>query len=140
MPATVQKPSLGKEDEAAKLIKELRLQGLKFLRSHRPTVVVGLEAQVNRHAEVAGLASSLAAFCQRVQASLRNATFDQKRRLVELLIDRVIATDDEVEIRYVIPTHPRSKHVRFCQLRKDYFQMLIQVPVRPVRHPVPKTF
>jgi hypothetical protein len=42
MRATVQKPSLGKEGEAAKLIKGLLLQGLKFLRFNRPTVVVGL--------------------------------------------------------------------------------------------------
>jgi hypothetical protein len=40
--------------------------------------------------------------------------------LVELLIDRVIVTDGEVEIRYVIPTSPSSEHVRFCHLRSDY--------------------
>jgi hypothetical protein len=39
---------------------------------------------------------------------------------VELLIDRVIVTDEEVEIRYVIPTDPSSEHVRFCHLRTDY--------------------
>ena len=38
-----------------------------------------------------------------------------------LLIDRVIVTDAEVEIRYVLPTNPESEHVRFCHLRKDYF-------------------
>jgi site-specific DNA recombinase len=75
---------------------------------------------------------------QRVQASLTNATFEQKRRLVELLIDRVIVTNAEVEIRYVIPTHPRSEHVRFCQLRQDYFQVVIQVAVGMMEHPVPE--
>ncbi|CDH45947.1 hypothetical protein BN874_3030001 [Candidatus Contendobacter odensis Run_B_J11] len=50
-----------------------------------------------------------------------NATFEQKRQRVDLLIDRVIVTDAEVEIRYVIPTHPSSEHIRFCHLRKDYF-------------------
>jgi len=40
---------------------------------------------------------------------------------VLLLIDRVIVTDAEVEIRYVLPTSPESEHVRFCHLRKDYF-------------------
>ena len=39
---------------------------------------------------------------------------------MELLIDRVIVTDEEVEIRYVIPTDPSSEHVRFCHLRSDY--------------------
>jgi site-specific DNA recombinase len=39
---------------------------------------------------------------------------------VELLIDRVIVTDEQVEIRYVIPTDPSSEHVCFCHLRSDY--------------------
>jgi hypothetical protein len=33
--------------------------------------------------------------------------------LVELVIDRVVVTDDHVEIRYVIPTSPASEQVRF---------------------------
>ncbi|MCI0662853.1 MAG: hypothetical protein L0220_17430 [Acidobacteria bacterium] len=41
--------------------------------------------------------------------------------LVELLIDRVIVTDDKVEIRYVIPTSPASEQTHFCHLRTDYF-------------------
>jgi site-specific DNA recombinase len=80
-----------------------------------------LQRQAHRLHEAAGLASSVEAFCQRVHASLETATFDQKRQLVELLIDRVIVTGDEVEIRYVIPTSERSEHIRFCHLRLDYF-------------------
>jgi site-specific DNA recombinase len=63
-----------------------------------------LDAQVDHQAELAGLATAITAFCQRVQAGLTHATFEQKRTLVELLIDRVVVTNDEVEIRYVIPT------------------------------------
>ena len=81
-----------------------------------------LSAQAERHEEVAGLAIAIEEFCARVQRGLVNATFEQKRQLVELLIDRVIVTDAEVEIRYVIPTHPSSEHIRFCHLRKDYFR------------------
>jgi hypothetical protein len=40
--------------------------------------------------------------------------------LVELLIDRVIVTDSEVEIHYVIPTSPASVQIHFCHLRKVY--------------------
>jgi site-specific DNA recombinase len=68
-----------------------------------------LEAQVDRRAETAGLATSIADFCQRVQAGLATATFAQKRTWVELLIDRVLVANGEVEIRYVLPTHPRSE-------------------------------
>ena len=42
---------LGKEGEAAKLIKELLLQGLKFLRLNRPTVVVVLGTRVGHCGE-----------------------------------------------------------------------------------------
>jgi len=80
-----------------------------------------LEAQVDRQAELAGLVASVEAFCGRVQAGLAQANFEQKRQLVELLIDRVVVTHDEVEIRYVIPTSQASEQVRFCHLRKDYF-------------------
>ena len=76
-----------------------------------------IRAQVNRQKELAGLVNSVEDFCQRVQIGLANATFEQKRKLVELLIDRVVVTDDEVEIRYVIPTSQSSEFVRFCQLR-----------------------
>ncbi len=89
------------------------------------TQITQLEDQADRQAEVAGLLISIEAFCQRVRAGLHSATFPERRQLIELLIDRVVVTDDEVEIRYVIPTHPGSEHVRFCQLRKDYFHDIV---------------
>jgi hypothetical protein len=67
------------------------------------------------------MVQSIAAFCQRVQAGLAQATFAQRRTLVELLIDRVLVANGDVEIRYAIPTHPRGEMTRFCQLRKDYW-------------------
>jgi site-specific DNA recombinase len=97
-----------------------------------------LEAQGDRHGELARMVTSMEAFYQRVQAGLANATFEQQRTLVELLVDRVLVANGEVEIRYVIPTHSRSATTRFCHLRKDYFQMIIQVAVGPVRHPIPE--
>jgi site-specific DNA recombinase len=80
-----------------------------------------LEAQLHKQVELEAIAPSIEAFCQRVQQGLAQATFDQKRELVELLIDRVIVDDAQVEIRYVIPTTEASTHTRFCHLRKDYF-------------------
>jgi site-specific DNA recombinase len=79
-----------------------------------------LAAQVDRQAELAGWVSSMEDFCRRVQAGLAQATFEHQRQLVELLVDRVLVTEDQVEIRYVIPTSASSEHVRFCHLRKDY--------------------
>lgn len=80
-----------------------------------------LLTQIDHQREVAGLMTSIQAFCQRIQQGLVQATFEQQRELVLLLIDRVIVTDGDVEIRYVIPTSPASEHVRFCHLRTDYF-------------------
>ena len=86
-----------------------------------------LGAQVDRQAELVQLGSSIEDFCRRIQAGLADATFEQKRTLVELLIDRVLVANGEVEIRYVVPTHPRSENIRFCHLRKDYFQDIVQI-------------
>src|SRR5215203_3458522 len=79
-----------------------------------------LQAQARQRMELVGVADSIEDFCERVRGGLAEATFEQRRKLVELLIDRVIVTGEEVEIRYVIPTDPSSEHVRFCHLRSDY--------------------
>jgi site-specific DNA recombinase len=80
-----------------------------------------LLAQVNRQLEVAGLINHVEDFCHRIQTTLTQTNFEQRRQLVELLIDRVIVNDGDVEIHYVIPTTPESEHIRFCHLRSDYF-------------------
>ena len=83
-----------------------------------------LEASAQERTELARIADSIEGFCEQVRAGLADATFEQKRRLVELLIDRVIVTDEEVEIRYVIPTSPEGPYQPFCQLRTDYLPLL----------------
>lgn len=64
--------------------------------------------------------SSINDFCAGVTPRLAAASFEQKRRLVELLVDQVVVTGDEIEIRYVVPLSSQSETVRFCHLRKDY--------------------
>jgi site-specific DNA recombinase len=80
-----------------------------------------LDGEADRHHELTGLVTSIDAFCQRIGSSLATTTFEQKRQLVMLLIDRVIVIDGDIEIRYVVPLSPESEHVRFSHLRKDYF-------------------
>ena len=80
-----------------------------------------LDAQVQQQIDIAALSVGIEEFCQRVQPTLDNLSFQQRRQLVELLIDRVIVDDEHVEIRYVIPTSPKGEFSRFCHLRKDYF-------------------
>ena len=98
-----------------------RHQELEHRRHSIAEQVRQLEASVGRHDELAAMVQSIDAFCQRVQQGLAEATFDQRRQLIELLVDRVVVTGEEVEIRYVIPTSPTSEHLRFCHLRSDYF-------------------
>jgi site-specific DNA recombinase len=43
------------------------------------------------------------AFCERVRAGLGRATFADRQRIVQLLIDRIIVGEDSLEIRHVIP-------------------------------------
>ena len=75
--------------------------------------------RAGRH-ELGGLANSARSFAERVRVGLDTATFERKRQLVELLIDRVVVTGDDVEIRYAFPIGPAGETGRFCHLRVDY--------------------
>jgi site-specific DNA recombinase len=79
-----------------------------------------LDAVAEQRLELRAVADGIEAFCQTVRTGLATASFAQRRLLVELLIDRVVVTDGEVEIRYVLPTSPDGPHPPFCQLRKDH--------------------
>jgi site-specific DNA recombinase len=83
-----------------------------------------LEAAARERTELSEVADSIEEFCEQVKAGLSDATFEQRRALAELLIDRVIVTDEEVEIRYVVPTSPEGPHQPFCHLRTDYLDGL----------------
>ena len=98
-----------------------RRQELEQKRASLELQISDLATQFERQAEVMQIATSVQEFCRRAQAGLAQATFEQKRSLVELLVDRVLVINDEVEIRYAVPTHPRGEGSRFCHLRKDYF-------------------
>jgi site-specific DNA recombinase len=79
-----------------------------------------LDAAARQKLELGAVADGIEAFCQAVRAGLATATFEQRRLLAELLIDRVVVTDGDVEIRYVLPTSPDGPHRPFCQLHKDH--------------------
>ena len=86
-----------------------------------------LEASTNERMELAKIADSIERFCEQVRSGLANATFEHRRALVELLIDQVVVTNEEVEIRYVVPTSPEGPHHPFCHLRTDYLPLLQKV-------------
>jgi site-specific DNA recombinase len=79
-----------------------------------------LKATAVQRIELSSLAASIEEFCTQIRPVLDKATFVQRRQLVELLIDRVVVTEDQIEIRYVIPTQPEGPHLPFSQLCIDY--------------------
>ena len=82
-----------------------------------------LDAAARQKLELGAVADGIEAFCQTVRAGLATATFEQRRLLAELLINRVVVTDGQVEIRYVLPTSPDGPHRPFCQLCKDHLDV-----------------
>jgi site-specific DNA recombinase len=105
------------------------------LRRHEEDVLARereVVAQGQQLVAVQSIARSATEVLEQLARGLERATFDQRRQLVELLIDRVVVTDDAVEIRYVIPTTEASTHTRFCQLRTDYFNSLPEPVTRCV--------
>jgi site-specific DNA recombinase len=97
-------------------------------RSELSQTLAGLQKQLNqidadaqKQINLAKLASGIEDFSQRIQLTLDQLDFAQRRKLVELLVDRVIINDEQVEIRYAIPTSPKGEKSPFCHLRKDYF-------------------
>jgi site-specific DNA recombinase len=80
-------------------------------------------AQGERLVQVSAIAQSMTQVLNQLRIGLGQTSFEQRRQLVELLIDRVVVTDGQVEIHYVIPTTPGSTKTRFCHLRTDYFQV-----------------
>jgi site-specific DNA recombinase len=87
-----------------------------------------LDSVARQHITLSAVAESLEAFCAQVRDGLRAATFAQRRALVELLIDRVLVTDGDVEIRYVFPTTSHGPPIRFRHLRVDYLH-LVPLPI-----------
>lgn len=83
-----------------------------------------LQATSTQRITLSQVADSMEAFCAKIQPTLEHANFEQKRQLIELLIDRVVVLDSDVEIRYVIPTQSDGPHIPFCHLRSDYRRRL----------------
>jgi site-specific DNA recombinase len=63
----------------------------------------GLRAQHQQHLRLEDLCANIDARCESLQAGLHTLDFARRRRIVELLVDRVIISHDTIEIRYGIP-------------------------------------
>jgi site-specific DNA recombinase len=69
--------------------------------------------------------STLTAFCQRIQTRIESADFTERQTILQLLIERVIVGDGQLEVRHVIPLRdpPSARSQRTpvppAQLRSD---------------------
>jgi len=79
-----------------------------------------LQSKTVQRIELSQITDSIETFCAKIKPTLEQTNFDQKRQLIEWLIYRVIVSDNDVEIRYVVPTQPEGSRIPFCQLYSDY--------------------
>jgi site-specific DNA recombinase len=65
-----------------------------------------LERQRAEQVQVEHLLDSLESFCQTIEAALENPTFEDKRRILELVIDQVVVEDGQITIHHILPLPP----------------------------------
>ncbi len=66
----------------------------------------GQRAQIREQmARAREVLEDLNAFCERISSRLKEATFEEKQAILQLLIERIIVGEDALEIRHVIPLH-----------------------------------
>jgi site-specific DNA recombinase len=82
--------------KARRAVLQNRLQGL--VQQERD-----LHAQHQQHRRLADLCAHLKALCESLHTGLHTLDFARRRRMVELLVDRVLFSHEEIEIRYAIP-------------------------------------
>lgn len=83
-----------------------------------------LQATATQRIALSQVADSIETFCAKIRPVLEQVDFDQKRQLVELLVDHVVVTNGDVEIHYVIPTQPEGPYIPFSHLCLDYRNLL----------------
>lgn len=78
-------------DEYERWRRELEARAEAFRSQERE-----LTQQVERRHELSGMVGGVEDYCRRIREGPAGAYFEQKRRLIELLVDRVIVTEAEV--------------------------------------------
>jgi site-specific DNA recombinase len=84
-----------------------------------------VQRQVVQAHQVASLAETVGAFCARIQVQLVQPSFEVQQKILRLVVERIVVTDDQLTIEHVIsggpgatasPTLPTSRlHLRPSQ-------------------------
>jgi site-specific DNA recombinase len=93
-----------------------------------------LEAETVQRDHLQNLAARVDDFRAAISEGIEHADFDQRRALVELLIDRVVVDGADVEIRYVIPLSGAARRKGVLRPRYRAAEQGDQTPHRRGRH------
>jgi site-specific DNA recombinase len=100
-----------------------------------------LDAATQQQQDLASVAASLEEFCGAIRTGLADADFAQRRALVELLVEQVVVTDEQVEIHYIMPVRQPTTVQSNGQLWKGYLgacvgpQPDMSSPLEPLPNP-----
>jgi site-specific DNA recombinase len=105
----------------------IELDELKIRRQQLRSTAHQLEEQarlVRQHLlqvrQAQTLAESVTTFCQRIQTQLVEPSFAVKQKILRLVIERVLVTDDQITIEHIIPTPDDGRlHLRRGRTRKS---------------------
>jgi site-specific DNA recombinase len=65
--------------------------------------------QVVQAHRAATLAETVTSFCERIRAQLATPTFEVKQKVLRLVVERIVVTDDQIVIEHVIPGEGTSR-------------------------------
>ncbi len=65
-----------------------------------------LERQRAEQMQAEQLLDSLESFCQTIEAALENPSFEDKRRILELVIDQIVVEEGQITIHHILPLPP----------------------------------
>ncbi len=104
---------LAREDDRLIDAYQAEIISLKELKERREKLAERRKALGDQHEQQARLRrqtaqaretiKDLRAFCERINARIEEAAFEEKQSILQLLIERVIVGEDSLEIRHVIP-------------------------------------
>ncbi|MCX9012273.1 MAG: recombinase zinc beta ribbon domain-containing protein [Candidatus Methanoperedens sp.] len=93
--------------------------------------IKNIKANEKKEIDSKKIFDNIEAFCDAVKQGIENASFEDKRRIIELLVEEVIVTNGKVEIIHIIPFEKKGN----LQLhhRHECAHMKKSVKIRPIR-------
>jgi site-specific DNA recombinase len=79
-----------------------------------------VKAQMAQAQQAARVTETVVAFCTRLKAQLAEPSFALKQRILRLVVERIVVTDDEILIQHIIPGEDTSRlYLRPSRARKS---------------------